>query len=116
MVGLPLGYSELGRKRVISSLIKAKWAADKNAIILFPEPLAIALRCGLDYKQSGTQRVMVADHGGGTLDMCIFDLTAIEGDFHIKVLSQVRCDMAGNRFDEYLMEAIPAKIIKCLLA
>lgn len=106
VVGLPLGYSSLGRERIINSLLKAKWVKEKSQIILFPEPLAIALRCGLDYKKAGTQRILVADHGGGTLDMCVFDLVVVGGDFHIKVLSQKRCDIAGNIFDEYLMDWI----------
>ena len=106
VVGLPLGYFEIGRERVINSLKKAGWVTGQEQVILFPEPLAIALRSGLDYKSEGKQRIMVADHGGGTLDMCIFDLEAAGGDFHIKVLSQKRCDIAGNLFDQYLMHWI----------
>ncbi len=109
VVGLPLGYLEVGRERVVNSLKKAGWVTGSEQIILFPEPLAIALRCGLDYKTEGKQRIMVADHGGGTLDMCIFDLEAKGGDFHIKVLTQKRCDIAGNVFDEYLMQWIGKK-------
>jgi actin-like ATPase involved in cell morphogenesis len=106
VLGLPLGYADLGRARVVESLKESGWIEDFSQVVLFPEPLAIALRCGLDYKTPGVQRIMVADHGGGTLDMCVFDLETIEGDFHIKVLSQKRCDIAGSKFDEYLLEWI----------
>jgi len=115
VVGLPLGYADLGRERIINSLIKAGWAKEKSQIVLFPEPLAVALQCGLDYKKTGEQRILVADHGGGTLDMCVFDLTAKntnkekKGDFHIKVLAQNRCDIAGNKFDEALLAWIGDK-------
>lgn len=109
VVGLPLGYLEAGRERIINSLKKAGWVTGSEQIILFPEPLAIALRCGLDYKNEGKQKIMVADHGGGTLDMCIFDLEAKGGDFHIKVLSQKRCNVAGDLFDKYLMQWIGEK-------
>ena len=106
VVGLPLSYSDVGRKRIIQSLLNSKWAKQESQVLLFPEPLAIALRCGLDYKTSGKQRFLVVDHGGGTLDMCLFDLESTGKDFHIKVIGQRRCDIAGNKFDECLLDWI----------
>ena len=108
VVGLPLGFMDLGRERVINSLIRAGWAKKKSQVILFPEPLATALQCGINYRTRtpNQQRILVADLGGGTLDMCVFTLTSNSRDFHIKVLGQRRCDVAGNRFDRSLLNWI----------
>lgn len=109
VVGLPLSYSDIGRRKIIRALLKAGWVKNERQIILFPEPLAIALRYGLDYKKKGKKRFMVADIGGGTLDMCVVDFESTGNDFHIKVLGQRRCNMAGNNFDRYLMEWLVKK-------
>jgi molecular chaperone DnaK len=68
------------------------------------EPTAAALAFGLD-KQKGDRKIAVYDLGGGTFDISIIEIAAVEGEHQFEVLStNGDTFLGGEDFDQRLMD------------
>ena len=72
------------------------------------EPTAAALAFGMD-KQEGDRKIAVYDLGGGTFDVSIIEISAIDGEHQFEVLSTNGDTFLGgedfdNRFIDFLAE------------
>ncbi|MEX0959881.1 MAG: molecular chaperone DnaK [Burkholderiales bacterium] len=68
------------------------------------EPTAAALAFGMDKKQ-GDRKVAVYDLGGGTFDISIIEIAAVEGEHQFEVLStNGDTFLGGEDFDERLID------------
>ncbi len=68
------------------------------------EPTAAALAFGMDKKQ-GDRKVAVYDLGGGTFDISIIEIAAVEGEHQFEVLStNGDTFLGGEDFDQRLIE------------
>ncbi len=71
------------------------------------EPTAAALAFGLDKKEGKDRRIAVYDLGGGTFDISIIDIAAVEGEQQFEVLStNGDTFLGGEDFDQRLIEHI----------
>ena len=69
------------------------------------EPTAAALAYGLDKEED--QTVLIYDLGGGTFDVSVLEITTIEGEKTIEVLSTNGINqLGGDDFDERLIDYI----------
>src|ERR671921_2134446 len=70
------------------------------------EPTAAALAFGLD-KNKGDRKIAVYDLGGGTFDISIIEIAAVEGEHQFEVLStNGDTFLGGEDFDQRLMDYI----------
>ena len=70
------------------------------------EPTAAALAFGLD-KKKGDRKIAVYDLGGGTFDISIIEIAAVEGEHQFEVLStNGDTFLGGEDFDQRLMDYI----------
>ncbi|HZR03266.1 MAG TPA: molecular chaperone DnaK [Burkholderiales bacterium] len=70
------------------------------------EPTAAALAFGLDKKQ-GDRKIAVYDLGGGTFDISIIEIAAVEGEHQFEVLAtNGDTFLGGEDFDQRLMDYI----------
>src|SRR5919202_1621929 len=70
------------------------------------EPTAAALAFGLD-KKEGDRKIAVYDLGGGTFDISIIEIAAVEGEHQFEVLStNGDTFLGGEDFDQRLMDYI----------
>src|SRR3954471_22865331 len=68
------------------------------------EPTAAALAFGLD-KQKGDRKIAVYDLGGGTFDISVIEIAAVEGEHQFEVLStNGDTFLGGEDFDQRLMD------------
>jgi molecular chaperone DnaK len=68
------------------------------------EPTAAALAFGLD-KKKGDRKIAVYDLGGGTFDVSIIEIAAVEGEHQFEVLStNGDTFLGGEDFDQRLMD------------
>ena len=68
------------------------------------EPTAAALAFGMD-KQEGDRKIAVYDLGGGTFDVSIIEISAIDGEHQFEVLSTNRDTfLGGEDFDNRLID------------
>src|SRR5690242_11732617 len=68
------------------------------------EPTAAALAFGLD-KKEGDRKIAVYDLGGGTFDISIIEIAAVEGEHQFEVLStNGDTFLGGEDFDQRLMD------------
>src|SRR5438128_9586997 len=68
------------------------------------EPTAAALAFGLD-KREGDRKIAVYDLGGGTFDISIIEIAAVEGEHQFEVLStNGDTFLGGEDFDQRLMD------------
>ena len=71
------------------------------------EPTAAALAFGLDKNQKGDRKIAVYDLGGGTFDVSIIDIAAVEGDKQFEVLStNGDTFLGGEDFDQRIIDHI----------
>ncbi len=71
------------------------------------EPTAAALAFGLDKKEGKDRRIAVYDLGGGTFDISIIDIAAVEGEQQFEVLStNGDTFLGGEDFDQRLIDHI----------
>ncbi len=71
------------------------------------EPTAAALAFGLDRKEGKDRRIAVYDLGGGTFDISIIDIAAVEGEQQFEVLStNGDTFLGGEDFDQRLIDHI----------
>src|SRR5438128_933928 len=76
------------------------------------EPTAAALAFGLD-KKEGDRKIGVYDLGGGTFDISIIEIAAVEGEHQFEVLStNGDTFLGGEDFDQRLIEYIIAEFKK----
>ncbi len=76
------------------------------------EPTAAALAFGLD-KKEGDRKIAVYDLGGGTFDISIIEIAAVEGEHQFEVLStNGDTFLGGEDFDQRLIEYIVAEFKK----
>jgi len=76
------------------------------------EPTAAALAFGLD-KKEGDRKIAVYDLGGGTFDISIIEIAAVEGEHQFEVLStNGDTFLGGEDFDQRLMDYIVAEFKK----
>jgi len=71
------------------------------------EPTAAALAFGMDKKEGKDRRIAVYDLGGGTFDISIIDIAAVEGEHQFEVLStNGDTFLGGEDFDQRLIDYI----------
>src|SRR5450432_3037971 len=76
------------------------------------EPTAAALAFGLD-KKEGDRKIAVYDLGGGTFDISIIEIAAVEGEHQFEVLStNGDTFLGGEDFDERRIEYIVTEFKK----
>jgi molecular chaperone DnaK len=76
------------------------------------EPTAAALAFGLD-KKEGDRKIAVYDLGGGTFDISIIEIAAVEGEHQFEVLStNGDTFLGGEDFDQRVIEYIVAEFKK----
>ncbi|MGZ5040805.1 MAG: molecular chaperone DnaK [Usitatibacter sp.] len=76
------------------------------------EPTAAALAFGMD-KKEGDRKIAVYDLGGGTFDISIIEIAAVEGEHQFEVLStNGDTFLGGEDFDQRLIEYIVAEFKK----
>ena len=70
------------------------------------EPTAAALAFGMD-KKEGDRKIAVYDLGGGTFDVSIIEIAAVEGEHQFEVLStNGDTFLGGEDFDQRLMDYV----------
>ena len=68
------------------------------------EPTAVALAFGMD-KKEGDRKIAIYDLGGGTFDISIIEIAAVEGEHQFEVLStNGDTFLGGEDFDQRLMD------------
>ncbi|MBI1943341.1 MAG: molecular chaperone DnaK [Betaproteobacteria bacterium] len=71
------------------------------------EPTAAALAFGLDKKEGKDRKIAVYDLGGGTFDISIIDIAAVEGEHQFEVLStNGDTFLGGEDFDQRLIDHV----------
>ncbi len=71
------------------------------------EPTAAALAFGMDKKETKDRKIAVYDLGGGTFDISIIDIAAVEGEHQFEVLStNGDTFLGGEDFDQRLIDHI----------
>src|SRR3990172_2239525 len=71
------------------------------------EPTAAALAFGMDKKEGKDRKIAVYDLGGGTFDISIIDIAAVEGEHQFEVLStNGDTFLRGEDFDQRLIDHI----------
>jgi molecular chaperone DnaK len=76
------------------------------------EPTAAALALGLD-KKEGDRKIAVYDLGGGTFDISIIEIAAVEGEHQFEVLStNGDTFLGGEDFDQRLIDYIVTEFKK----
>jgi molecular chaperone DnaK len=71
------------------------------------EPTAAALAFGLDKKEGKDRKIAVYDLGGGTFDISIIDIAAVDGEHQFEVLStNGDTFLGGEDFDQRLIDYI----------
>ena len=86
--------------------------AGLNVQRIINEPTAAAVAYGLDQKK-GDKKIAVYDLGGGTFDVSIIDISDIDGENQIEVLStNGDTQLGGEDFDSKLIDYIVAEFKK----
>ncbi|MBI5862421.1 MAG: molecular chaperone DnaK [Rhodocyclales bacterium] len=76
------------------------------------EPTAAALAFGMD-KQEGDRKIAVYDLGGGTFDISIIEIAAVEGEHQFEVLStNGDTFLGGEDFDQVLIDYVVTEFKK----
>ncbi len=106
VLGVPVGYSDISKKRLVEALWQAGFyktfedAIEKTDFV--SEPIAVALKYREDIKSQ--HRVLVYDHGGGSLDVSVLDLIKVEDTIEPvdDIISKETLTMAGEDFTQDL--------------
>ncbi|WP_426191586.1 molecular chaperone DnaK [Massilia sp. DWR3-1-1] len=71
------------------------------------EPTAAALAFGMDKNQQGDRKIAVYDLGGGTFDVSIIEIAALDGEKQFEVLStNGDTFLGGEDFDQRIIDSI----------
>ena len=74
------------------------------------EPTAAALAFGMDKQEGKDRKIAVYDLGGGTFDISIIDIAAVEGEHQFEVLStNGDTFLGGEDFDQRLIDHVVAE-------
>jgi len=104
VLGVPVGFSDIGREKLIEAVEEAGLAS-RSRVSLLHEPLAVALTYGIEARTP--KRVLVFDNGGGTVDMTVLDIEGHpDGEFRYRVLGQTPHPRAGRYYDRLLFKRI----------
>ena len=86
--------------------------AGLNVKRIINEPTAAAVAYGLDKKQ-GDKKIAVYDLGGGTFDISIIDISQVDGENQVEVLStNGDTQLGGEDFDKKLIDFLVAEFKK----
>ncbi|MEO2075908.1 MAG: Hsp70 family protein [Bacillus sp. (in: firmicutes)] len=106
VLGVPVGYSDLSKRRLLEALWQAGFyksleKAEDNTDFV-SEPIAVALKFRENIESQ--HRVLVYDHGGGSLDVSVIDLVKVEDNIEPvdDIISKETLTMAGEDFTEDL--------------
>uniref|UniRef100_A0AC34G6M4 Heat shock protein 70 n=1 Tax=Panagrolaimus sp. ES5 TaxID=591445 RepID=A0AC34G6M4_9BILA len=103
VITVPAAFNEKQKDATIQAAKSAGW----NEIILLPEPIAAAFAYFIDRPISNNSNVLLFDLGGGTLDVCIFNIT----DGKIQIISNNGDSKLGGRdFDTVLFNYFKNKL------
>ena len=81
--------------------------AGLEVLRIINEPTAAALAFGMDKKEGKDRKIAVYDLGGGTFDISIIDIAAVEGEHQFEVLStNGDTFLGGEDFDQRLIDHI----------
>ena len=76
------------------------------------EPTAAAVAYGLD-KQKGDKKIVVYDLGGGTFDVSVIDISEVDGESQVEVLStNGDTQLGGEDFDKRLIDHLVSEFKK----
>ena len=76
------------------------------------EPTAAAVAYGLD-KQKGDRKIVVYDLGGGTFDVSVIDISEVDGESQVEVLStNGDTQLGGEDFDKRLIDHLVSEFKK----
>lgn len=115
-VGLPVSFGPTARRRLLGALVSSGCFGDPPSAYkqvldrcrLVYEPLALISNLTL----LESQRVLVVDYGGGTLDLALLDVELDGVGRRVKELALGGLPSAGDRLDElfrqHLLDARPA--------
>ncbi|XME04051.1 Hsp70 family protein [Lachnospiraceae bacterium C1.1] len=110
VISVPYAYGNKERMKIRRSAERA----GLNVMDLIEEPVAAAISYGLFQKSSTmghSEKIMVFDFGGGTLDITIFSYEkSTDGQVSIEVLNTEGIkDFGGQYIDDILMNKVAAK-------
>ncbi|HEY8069579.1 MAG TPA: molecular chaperone DnaK [Burkholderiales bacterium] len=81
--------------------------AGRDVKRIINEPTAAALAFGMDKKEGKDRKIAVYDLGGGTFDISIIDIAAVDGEHQFEVLStNGDTFLGGEDFDQRLIDYI----------
>ncbi len=109
VVGVPAEANDFFRKRIVDAVLAVNWVKERSQVLLVPEPLAIALRYGVNLEEA--QTLLVFDYGGGTLDLSCLDIepATARSPLRVTVRASKQCDKAGMYFDWVLLRDVIGK-------
>jgi actin-like ATPase involved in cell morphogenesis len=115
LLGLPITFSGRARKRMIESLCETELLGGYHDLLrrvrFVREPIAAAAAAVYEgYDFADRETVLVFDHGGGTLDLCLIEFQRVAGfDVPMPVRelgAGGRGDVAGSAMDQALMKEL----------
>jgi len=87
--------------------------AGLEVLRIINEPTAAALAYGVDKTDKKDRKIAVYDLGGGTFDISIIEIAAVDGDTQIEVLAtNGDTFLGGEDFDQVLMDHLVAEFKK----
>ncbi|WP_345242108.1 Hsp70 family protein [Pontibacillus salipaludis] len=106
VLGVPVGYSDVSKKRLIEALWQSGFYKSLKEAETYTEFVSEPIAVALKYREKITEehRVLVYDHGGGSLDVSVLDLINAEDGIEPvdDILSKETLTMAGEDFTEDL--------------
>lgn len=115
LLGLPLTFSSRSRKRLISALQRTALLGGYHDVLrrarFVREPVAAAAAAAYEgYDFTDREVVLVFDHGGGTLDLCLIEFRRVPGfDFPMPVRELAAggdADVAGRAMDRAIIREL----------
>jgi molecular chaperone DnaK (HSP70) len=113
VVGVPLTFPDFAKKRALEMIVRAageRWEEPYRDALrrvrFIPEPVGASLLYGDEYGgRASTERVLVFDSGGGTLDLALLEFERRDGRLRpVRQLALGGEVLAGRRFDDCLIE------------
>jgi actin-like ATPase involved in cell morphogenesis len=115
LLGLPITFSSRSRKRMIAALHSSGLLGGYRDLLqrvrFVREPVAAAAAAAYEgYDFADRELVLVFDHGGGTLDLCLIEFQRIPGfDFPMPVRELAAggdADVAGRAMDRAIIREL----------
>ena len=105
VITVPSNFNDMQRELIRSCFN----AVSINVIRIINEPSAAALAYGLNISGQGSEKILVIDTGGGTMDFTILEKTDL---FFEVIHSEGLNDLGGNNFTDIILNDMK-KTIKC---